>query len=194
MPDSDDWKFLQESLQPCLSALRSTFDQDAYDMCLEQRGDVDDSVAVRTKAISSVVDDIVECLTAAMKSDRARQSIHDYDFQIRRLLKREVNIIFSSIEELPQGPSSEKRYERVYDRPKIPPSAYFIFMSHVRAQCEAEPGTTHALVQKAQAVWKDMGAEDRKKYEVEASMLKATYEQQLVDFRELGYYKAQIRT
>ena len=59
--DNDDWQFLQESLQPCLSALRSTLDKDAYQMCLEQYEDLlEDSVVARTQTISSVVQDFFQ--------------------------------------------------------------------------------------------------------------------------------------
>lgn len=192
-PESEDWQFLQESLRPCLSALRNQFDKDVYDMCMKQHEALDDAVAARTQAISSIVDDLVVALSAAMRSERARNLIKEYEFRIRRLLKQEVNEMFALIEEVPGSWHTAERLDRVYAEPKIPPNAYFLYLSRMRAQCEAESGSAHLPAGWMQAGWKQMNAKDRKEYEMEASKLKGAYEEQLTDYRELGHYKVLAR-
>ena len=128
-PESEDREFLQGSLQPCIAALRCQFDSNRYRIYMEQQKSLNDVVAARTQAISSVVDEFVLVISDAMNSERAQNLIKQHEFRIRRLLKQEVHEVFTSIEKASENSRTTARVECVYAEPKIPPSAYFLFIS-----------------------------------------------------------------
>ena len=123
-----------------------------------------------------------------MRTERARRLIQDYDFQLRRMLKQEVNDLFASIEKMSGSPDSAKCFESINAEPKIPPSAYFLFASRMKMQWEAESDSPHLLAHRIQAAWKQISSKDRKEYEREALNQKAVYEKQRADFKERGHY------
>ena len=64
-----------------------------------------------------------------MRSERARKMMQDYEYRVRRLLKQEVHGILEAIEKEAGSHDSAQCFERVYAKPKIPPSAFFLFTS-----------------------------------------------------------------
>ena len=191
-PESADWEFLQRSLQPCIAALRCQFDSNRYSIYMEQQKSLNDIVAARTQAISSVVDDFVLVLTDGMNSERAQNQIKQHEFRIRRLLKQEVHEVFTSIEKASENSRTTPRVECVYAEPKIPPSAYFLFISRAKMRWDGESDSLQLFARMASTEWKTMSAEDRKEYEVEAMRRKAAHAEQLSDYKEFGYYRISI--
>ena len=115
--ESGDWEFLQGSLQPCIAALRCKFDSNRYRIYMEQQKSLNDIVAARTQAISSVVDEFVLVMFDAMNSERAQHQIKQHEFQIRRLLKQEVHEVFTSMEKASENSRTTARVEWVYAEP-----------------------------------------------------------------------------
>ena len=97
--------------------------------------------------------------------------------------------MFASVEAVSVSPRAKERFGAVHVEPKRPPSAYFLFLSRKRRHWEAESGSARPLDHRLPAEWQEMNAEDRKVYEIEASNLQATYEQQLIEYRAHGRYR-----
>ena len=115
-----------------MSQLRKAFDKDAYRPYMEPHGPHTSSTVARTQAIASMVDDVVGTISGAMPSERARDLVEQNVFQVRRLLKREVETMFASIEQESATVHTCRpphQDERVHAEPKRPPSAFFLFSS-----------------------------------------------------------------
>lgn len=55
-----------------------------------------------------------------------------------------------------------------------------------RASADGDTGRNQHPAREANIEWKNMSAEARKVYEMQATRLKAAYAEQLSDYRELG--------
>ena len=137
-----------------------------------------------------MVDEVVGTISGAMLSERARDLVGQNVFQVRRLLKREDETMFASIEQESATVHTCRpphQDERVHAEPKRPPSAFFLFSS--KARSELPQGQKHCVLANRLSAQRDqMGAERRQVYEDEASKLNAAYEKQVQDYRQLGFY------
>ena len=105
------------------------------------------------------------------------------------MLQQEVNKVFASIEKSFGGPCANGYFQSVYAEPKIPPSAFFLFMRRTKPKLEAKAGESQLLAHRLQKEWEQMDPKCRQEYEIEVSKLKSAYQDQRAEHRERGQYK-----